>query len=253
MPSPSTATHPILETFCHAALRVLIRAEIQERVSIPVRFTGIGPDIWNTFHNELTTADLLVLAIQDVSANMPIPFDPQAWLYPENSAEYAPTWSEFQIDPELVQTWLSEAKQTAALPLDSYFRAQAELLKISPPVARSLEKLPLPQKHERWLELPGTGGWIAYTLTARSNRELYLWENFTILCATPQEMILAGLIAWELDAPPNIELPILYDDANLTKIMGSSQVFHNVMGKRTEHGHRDLRFLHQENKHPLWL
>lgn len=249
MPATQTATLPIIETFCQAALSALIRAEFKGRV--PERFTGVGQDVWKTFRNELTLADLLILAIQDAAVNMPIPFDPQRWLPAE--AGSVPTWSELQVSPEAVQVWLPGAYKQAELPLDDYLRQQAALFNQSLPAQSALVKLPTPQKHERWLELPGTGGWVGYVSCSRAGQELYLWENFTILCATPQEMILAGLIAWELGAPPNLELPILMDDNNLSGVMNSGQTFHAVVGKRAEHGHRDLRFLHQDNKHPLWL
>lgn len=249
MQATQKATLPIIETFCQSALSALIRAELQERV--PVRFTGVGQEVWNTFRNELTLADLLVLTIQDAAVNMPIPFDPQRWL-PVNGGN-APAWSELQVSPETVETWLPEAHRQAGLPLDDYLRQQAALLNQALPAESALEKLSTPQKHERWLELPGTGGWVAYALCSRPGQEIYLWDNFTILCTTPQEMILAGLIAWELGAPPNSVLPIHIDDDNLSGVMNSGQTFHAVVGKRAEHGHRDLRFLHQDNKHPLWL
>ncbi len=246
-----TINDPILETFCRAALRALIRAEQQERVSL--RFTGVGQEIWKTFRNELTVSDLLILTIQDAAANMPIPFDPGRWLIYNNANLQIPTWSEIQVQPELVKAWLPEAYQAASLSLDAYLKAQATLLDIPIPATEMLEKLPTPQKYEHWLELPGTGGWVAYALCSRSNQDLYLWENFTILCNTPQEMILAGLIAWELDAPPHLELPIYLDDADLTNMIKSGQIFSAVVGRHAQHAQRDLRFLHQESKHPLWL
>lgn len=249
MPAIPTATLPIIETFCQSALSALIRAELQERV--PARFTGVGQEVWKTFRNELTLADLLVLAIQDAAVSMPIPFDPQRWLPAEAGSAF--TWSALQVSPEAVTAWLPDAQRQAGLPLDDYLRQQARILNQPLPAGAALEKTPTPQKHERWLELPGTGGWVAYTLCSRAGRELYLWENFMILCATPQEIILAGLIAWELGAPPNLDLPILMEDDNLSGIMNADQTFHTVVGKRSEHGHRDLRFLHQDNKHPLWL
>ena len=247
-PAPRTDTPPMIETFCQAALNALVRAELMERV--PRRFTGVGQEIWETFRNELTPADLLVLAIHDASVNMPIPFDPQRWL---PAGENAPAWSELQISLETVGAWLPQAQQQAQLPLDGYLRQQAALLNLSLPAEAALDQLPRPEMYERWLELPGSGGWAAYAICSRAGQELYLWENFTILCATPQEMILAGLIAWELGAPPSLELPIYLDDADLSNITNSGQTFHALVGRRSEHGRRDLRFLHQENKHPLWL
>lgn len=247
----NTTTLPILDTFCQAALRALIRAE--KRDQVPARFTGDGPEVWKTFRNELTLSDLLILAIHDTAENMPIPFDPARWFDQTEGNHQVPTWSEFHIQPGLVESWLSEAQQTAALSLDAYLHAQATLLNVPVPAMPILEKLPIPQRHEHCLELPGTGGWVAYALCSRSGQELYLWENFTILCNTAQEMILAGLIAWELGAPPNLELPIFLDDVNLTQTIQRGKTFNAVVGNHAAHAHRDLRFLHQENKQPLWI
>jgi hypothetical protein len=66
-------------------------------------------------------------------------------------------------------------------------------------------------------------------------------------------MILAGLIAWELGAPPNIGLPIILDNLNLTNTLKAGQTYHAVIGRKGLHGNRDLRLLNQDNKHPLWI
>ncbi len=39
---------------------------------MPPRFTGAGPDVWATFRNELTAADLAALVIQDAGVSMSV-------------------------------------------------------------------------------------------------------------------------------------------------------------------------------------
>ena len=255
MSTPAVSSATLLNLFFQASLRALVRAEVLERV--PPRFIGTGQEVWKTFCNELDTADLLILCIQDAAANMPIPFNPHHWLpfkaNNDSTRMDIPAWSGLQAEPASVESWLPEAIEKASQPLDDYVLEQSTLLGISRPAPQLLAKLPTPQRHERWLELPGTAGWVAYTLCTRTNEDLYLWDNFTILCNSPQEIILAGLIAWELGAPPNIELPIILDDTDLTNALKAGQTYHAVVGSRALHGHRDLRLLHFENRHPLWL
>ena len=157
------------------------------------------------------------------------------------------------LPPELAEAWIAEALAQAELPQESYLRAQAADLGVTLPVAERLAALPTPAPHERWLELPGTGGWIAYTLCTRPESSLYLWENFSVVCASPQELLLAGLIAWELHAPPRTVLPITLDDAGLSATLASEIKYHAVVERRDLHGHRDLRILHAAGEHPLWL
>jgi hypothetical protein len=203
----STVTPDDIHRFAQASLRSIVRAEAQGRV--PARFTGTGAEVWKTFRNELNAADLVALAIQDVGVTMPIPFAPRQW-WPE-----WPDWVIFHQSPDDAQGWVEEALEHTALPSDDYLRGQAALLGIDLAADVAVAMLPVPEPHERWLELPGTGGWLAYAICQRPDTALYLWENFAIVCGTPQEMLLAGLIAWELGAPPRTELPIWLDDASL--------------------------------------
>lgn len=246
MPPTTTANSQVnVQRFLQASLRALSRAEAAGRV--PARFTGAGPAVWETFRNELTVADLVLLCIQDAGVTMPIPFDPSAW-WPD-----WPDWPLVAPSPAEAERWIREALAQADQSRDVYLREQAAALAINLPPDEAVAALPTPARHERWLELPGTGGWLAYTLATRPGATLYFWENFAIVCGTPQEMLLAGLIAWELGAPPRAELPIRLDDPDLTATLQAGQTYHAVMGLRRLHGHRDLRILHQGGEQPLWL
>lgn len=234
-----------IEEFLKVSLRAIARAEAAGR--LPARFTGSGVAVWNTFRNELTAADLAALSIQDAGVTMPIPFDPSPW-WPG-----WPDWALFSQSPTEVEAWVSEALAQTDQPRDAYLRQQATALGVEQPSDEAVAALPTPARHERWLELPGSGGWLAYALCTRPEAELYLWENFTIVCARPQEMLLAGLIAWELGAPPHTGLPIRLDDPDLTETLKAGETYHAVVGRRELHGHRDLRILHQNGEQPLWV
>jgi hypothetical protein len=234
-----------IHQFLRASLRAIVRAEGQKR--IPARFTDAGAEIWCTFKNELDAADLAALALQDTGAAMPVPFDPRRW-WPA-----WPDWALFHQPADDAARWITEAHEHAGLGRDRYLRQQAALLNIELPSESQIEALPTPEPHERWLELPGTGGWLAYTLCQRLDANLYLWENFTIICGIPQEMLLAGLIAWELNAPPRTPLPIHLDQSDLVKTLRSDEIHHAVMGLRDMHSHRDLRILLRGERDPLWV
>jgi hypothetical protein len=245
---PSTATtdqQTDVQQFLRASLRALVRAEANAR--IPARFTGMGKAVWDTFRNELTAADLVALGIQDAGVTMPVPFAPGLW-WPN-----WPDWALLGQSPAEVERWVAKALTQADQPRDAYLRQQATALGVDLPADEAVAILPTPPRHERWLELPGTGGWLAYVLSTRMDADLYFWENFYVVCSTPQEMFLAGLIAWELGAPPRIELPIRLDNPDLTVTLKAGETYHAVVGLHKFHGHRDLRVLHQNGKQPLWL
>ena len=245
MPPVTSYGRNEMEKFSKVSLCALVRAERNGR--IPARFTGTGKDVWNTFRNELTAADLVALCIQDAGATMPIPFDPTQW-WPDwpDPARNRPSVAE-------AEQWIDEALTRADQPQEAYLRGQAAELGIELPAEGAVAALPSPDRHERWLELPGTGGWLAFALCARPDADLYYWENYDIVCGTPEEVLLAGLIAWELGAPPRTELPIQLDDPDLTATLKAGETYHAVVGRRDLHGHRDLRILHHDGKQPLWI
>lgn len=231
--------------FFRAALRAMMRAERDGR--LPARFTGTGRDVWQTFRNELTTADLVALCIEDAGATMPIPFNPDLWW---------PNWphrARLQLSPADAEQWVEENLAHADQSRGVYLGEQAAALGLDLPADGGVAALPTPPRHERWLELPGTGGWLAYSLCTRPEADLYFWENFHVACGTPQEMLLAGLIAWELGAPPRAELPIMLDDPDLTATLKAGETFHAVVGRQDLHGHRDLRILQHDGKQPVWI
>jgi hypothetical protein len=135
------------DLFLQACLRALIRAEVDGRV--PARFTGTGPDIWNTFRNELTATDLAALCIEDAGVSMPVPFAPEQWR-PEPALSHAEGWPEWGLQRPLaseVRAWNHAALASAQQPRDVYLQAQAGLVGIEVPSDDVLTPLRLPDRH----------------------------------------------------------------------------------------------------------
>lgn len=240
-----TALSTHQEQFLTVAIRALVRAEVAGRV--PERFTGEGPAVWEVFDNELNLGDRVALAIEDAGAVMPVPFDPRPW-WPG-----WPEWALRNLPPAVVAPLVEAALREANQPESDYLRQQAAALDLDLPREQQLAQLPTPAAHESWLELPDTAGWVAYHLCSRPGANLYLWQNFTIVCTTPQQMLFAGLLAWELDAPPGQRLPLVKDDGALTKTLEADRTYQGVVAQRALHGHRALDFLVQNGAGVLWI
>ena len=230
--SDSLRAQPILhdiKAFASVAANALVRAEIAGR--LPPRFTRSGPRLWDAFRNELTEADLLDLAVRDLAVAMP-QFFALNQLWPEASGDELRT-----ISPTEADQYITEAIAQADQPTEAYLRAQAEALSIRLPSTESLNILPHPEAHYQILELTGTGGWLAYTMASHPNAAVYYWENFTIACATWQELLLSGLIAFELGAPTRRELPVIRDPT-LARVLEGDVAFDLIIGIREENQSR---------------
>ena len=83
-------------------------------------------------------------------------------------------------------------------PAPAYIEAQAQRLGLPTKLARS--DLHQVKRHQKVLELPGTGGQLSHHLVS-TQPELTLQGNCTIACGTWAELALAGIIALDLGAP----------------------------------------------------
>lgn len=223
-PTPSD-----IKAFASVVANALIRAEVAGRL-LP-RFTGSGPQLWAAFRNELTEADLLDLAVRDLAVAMP-QFFALNQLWPEASGDELRA-----VSPTEAARCIAEAIAQADQPREAYLQAQAEALSIRLPSTESLNILPCPEAHYQILELTGTGGWLAYTMASHPDAAVYYWENFTIACGTWQELLLAGLIAFELGAPARRELPIIFDPT-LARALDGDVAFDWIIGIREENQSR---------------
>ena len=223
-PNPSD-----IKTFACVVANALVRAEAGGR--LPPRFTRSGPQLWAAFRNELTEADLLDLAIRDLAVAMP-QFFLLNQMWPEASGDELRS-----ISPTETAEYIAQAIAQADQPKEAYLQIQAQALSIRLPSTESLNILPHPEAHYHVLELTGTGGWLAYTLTSHPDATVYYWENFTIACGTWQELLLAGLIALELGAPTRRELPVIFDPT-LARVLNGDVAFDWIIGIREENQSR---------------
>jgi len=141
------------------------------------------------------------------------------------------------LSPDQVGEWIDRGKSLAEQSRDDYLRAQAQALGIRLPPVEGLQHLPVPEAHHSILELPGNGGWLAYHLASRPDTAVYYWENFTIVCGTWQEQLLAGVIAFELGAPPRRELSIVRDPT-LAQVLNGDVTFDWIIGLQEENARR---------------
>jgi hypothetical protein len=175
---------------CVAALtHALAREERSGRR--PLRLLEPGRATWNRFRGRLNDVALLDLLLEDAAVAQPVPFDPSAILGQTDAVSGLP--------PALVAHWLDALP---ALALDAapteYITAQAKLLGLPTRLNRS--DLPRLKPHHRALELPGTGGQIAFHI-AQTQDDIFLQDVFTIACGSPEELLLAGLVAVESRIP----------------------------------------------------
>lgn len=175
-------------TWAAALLHALARDEVAGRRS--PRVTESKLDTWRRFRGRLTSADFVSLLFEDAAVIHPIPFD---------AAAVGGAISVDQLPEATAATWLGAV---AALQLTEvsaeYIAEQAKLLGLPTRVSR--KELHAIKPHQKVLELPGTGGQLAYHLVT-GQKDLTLQDNFVVACATWQERTMAGLVGLELGAP----------------------------------------------------
>lgn len=156
----------------------------------PARLTEPGLSTWNRFRGRLRSEDLLRILFEDAAVLHAVPFDPAA-LRADLAIDRLPDG--------LAHDWIAAvAKLDLSASSADYVTAQAKLLGITTRLARS--ELHVVKRHQRVLELPGTGGQLMHHLTTTCDG-LSPQVNFTVACGTWQEQVLAGLIGVELGAP----------------------------------------------------
>jgi hypothetical protein len=175
-------------TWAAVLLHSLARDEAAGRR--PQRLTEPNLATWSRFHGRLTAGDLVALLFEDAAVLHRVPFDPAVV---DDHLELN------RLPDGLANDWLGAL---ASLDLKTagadYVGEQARLLGVSTKLARS--DLHVIKAHQKVLELTGTGGQLAHHLVS-SQRDLTLQDNFTIACASWQELTLAGVMALDLGAP----------------------------------------------------
>ncbi len=155
----------------------------------PRRLTEPRLATWTRFRGRLTATDLVALLFEDAAVIHPIPFDAARVGVPTG-------WD--RLPETVAQGWIDglAGLDLAGDPAD-YIAGQARLLGLPTRLARS--ELHVVKPHQRVLELPGTGGQLAHHLVATQG-DLSLKDNFTVACASWQELTMAGIVALDLGA-----------------------------------------------------
>lgn len=201
---PSAAPSPLrpIATFAVAALHALAREEAQGRRA--ARLLDVSRAAWTRFQGRLTIADFVDLLIEDAAVTQPQPF------------AQPPPGTLADLPDALVDRWLRAlpSLDLRAAPAD-YLQTQARRLGLPTRLARSA--LPRLQPSQRLLELPGTGGQLAFHVVHHS--DLRFADTVSIACATWQELLLAGLCAVECGARGDLPL---FLDPDLRRARGTA-------------------------------
>lgn len=212
----------VVGSFVAAVVYALAREEL--RGKRPKRLTEPGLATWKRFRGWLGPRDLVELVLQDAATTQPVPFD-VGRVFDDGARALR------SLPQERVGDWLGMLDD---IELDAaggaYITAQAAQLGIDTRLARSdLVKV---KAHHRVLELPGTGGQLAYHMVTTQD-ELYLQDVFTIACDSWQELTLAGLVAVELGltGEPPVRL-----DPDLSLAAGDRERFTHVVGISPDKG-----------------
>jgi hypothetical protein len=218
LPGPARAA----ATYGAAVVHALAREEHRGRR--PKRLTEPGLATWKRFRGWLGPRDLVELVLEDAATTQPVPFE-VGRVFDDGAKALR------KVPQERVGDWLG---LLGDLELDNaggdYIIAQAALLGIDTRLARSdLHKV---KAHHRVLELPGTGGQLAYHMV-RTQDGLYLQDVFTIACDSWQELTLAGLVAVELGltGEPPVRL-----DPDLEKSSAEREKYTHVVGLSPDKG-----------------
>jgi hypothetical protein len=143
---------------------------------------------WQRFRGRLGSADLLRLLAEDAAVVHPLPFSATRVGVPLD-----------ELGDAVVEQFLAELpSKDLQRPAAAYVEAQAQRLGLPTRLARS--DLHQVKRHQKVLELPGTGGQLCHHLVS-TQPELTLQVNCTIACGSWAELALAGIVALDLGAP----------------------------------------------------
>lgn len=207
-----------------ALLHAIAREEVFGRR--PPRLVAPVPFMWSPFRSRLEPVDFVSLLFADAASTHPIPFDPYA-LGPELALPCLP-------EPVLEAWVLRMASIPHGAPGADYVSEQASRLGLPTGLARAelAAAAPLP----RTLELPGSGGQLAYALVRRDPGALN--EGWVMVaCSGWRELTLAGLVALELGAArTDFIVPVAAEPPEPPSHPRLSRDFGRILGLRAESG-----------------
>lgn len=193
-----------------------------------------GIAAWRRFQRYLKAPDFFALALENAAVTQPFAFDLDAIVADESFASHG--WRalgrERDDDDALAREWLEQLPSLPALdaPAEDFIVEAARTLRLPTRLARSeLHKL---RPHHHAIELPGTGGQLAMAVLA-AQPELALQDVFTIVVASWQERLLAGLVA--VESRIYSAVPVVHDPTLAALSTGERAVTH-VFGLDPERG-----------------
>jgi hypothetical protein len=207
-----------------ALLHAIAREEVRGRR--PPRLLAPVPFMWSPFRSRLEPADFVSLLFEDAAVTNPIPFDPYA-VGPELALPCLPD--------TVLEAWvLRMGSIPHGAPGADYLSEQASRLGLPTGLAR-LELAPAPPSRTI-LELPGSGGQLAYALVQR-DRTLVLEDAIVVACSGWKELTLAGLVALELGAArTDFIVPVASEPPHPPSHPRIARGFARVLGLSAESG-----------------
>ena len=193
-------------------LRSIARVERRGGLRSP-RLTEPGHAKWHRMRRRLDWMDFVELLHEDLASAFPHPFDLSRW-------ESSPLAG---LTPKLAEDLVTEAAQPDETDSVSFLRATARALGL--PLGGSFADLPRVQPHHKVLELPGSGGRIAFQ-QAQAHTDLALHEQFTFVADTDAERLVIGVASVELRS----NKPRIISAADLRRLHASGQRFDRIFG-----------------------
>lgn len=225
------------------ALVALARAERRGERPATLTDTTRGEAAWRRFQRHLKAADFIALALENAAVTQPFAYDLDSIV--EDEAFAAEGWRALGRGPNasdaLAREWLENLAALTAVDADAedFIVEAARSLRLPTRLARSdLHKL---KPHHHAIELPGTGGQLAMAALAQQP-ELALQDVFTIIVASWQERLLAGLVAVEQRLYGTVPIA---SDPTLTAISTGERTVTHVFGlDESRGGHFSAERLH---------
>ncbi len=210
--------------FAEIAVHALCRLERLERVRCFL--TDARSAVWDAYRGDLQLTDLVDMCLRDQAVPFPSVF---------SIADVVPGSGPGDIrcfSSAALQEWIkAERRRPDQTPRGFLSWAADKLLPSGP---RWGEPVPTMARNQLAMELPGTGGLLAYRVITEGGG-VYLQDNFLIACADWRERLFAGLVALELQVSVDLSQTVVVD----SELDGSTirdRRYHLIVGSSARYG-----------------